>query len=71
MLRGVEVTPEKLVDLGTCAGACAAADAENRDGGGLFGLSPGIRLGVATAAAEGRCAMSDAEILCDSLLDGP
>lgn len=69
--RGVEVTPEKLVDFGMFAGACTAADAENSDGGGLWGLSPGIRLGVATAEAEGRCTISDAEMLWDSLLDGP
>jgi hypothetical protein len=40
-------------------------------GGRLFGLSPGIRLGVATTMLEGRCAISDAEMLWDSLLDGP
>jgi hypothetical protein len=64
MFRGVEVVPEKLVDFGMILdGACDATDAD-MEGGGLFGLSPGIRL-------VGRCGISDAEILWDSLLDGP
>lgn len=69
MLRGVEVTPEKLVDFGmTLAGACET-DAD-MGGYGLLGLSPGIRLCIATAVLGGRCAMSDAEMLWESLLDG-
>jgi hypothetical protein len=51
-------------------GACDTTDAD-MEGGGLFGLSPGIRLGVAMAALDGRCAISDAEMLCDNLLEGP
>jgi len=67
--RGVEVTPEKLVDLGTTLldGACDMTDADMA-GGRLFGLSPGIRL---TTMLDGRWAISDAEMLWDSLLDGP
>jgi hypothetical protein len=64
MFRGVDVTPEKLVDFGMIlGGACDATDAD-MEGGGLFGLSPGIRL-------VGRWGISDAEILWESLLDGP
>src|SRR5690349_4744177 len=71
MLRGVDETPEKLVDFGiTLDGACDMVDADMA-GGRLFGLSPGIRLGVATTMVDGRWAISDAEILWDSLLDGP
>jgi hypothetical protein len=62
MLRGVEVTPEKLVDFGMVADAYDMVDAE-KEGGGLLGLSPGIRRGFVSAVLEGRCAMSDAEML--------
>lgn len=70
MFRGVEVTPEKLVAFGMFSAACDAADVGN-EGGGLLGLSPGIRLGVVSAMLDGRCAISDAEMLWESLLDGP
>lgn len=69
IFRGVEATPEKLVAFGLLAGAYDAVDAEKE--GGLFGLSPGLRLGVAKTEVEGRCAISDAEMLWESLLDGP
>jgi hypothetical protein len=69
MFRGVEVTPEKLVDLGMMlVGACETDD--DMDGGGLLGLSPGIRRWVAMVVVTGRGAMSDAEMLWESLLDG-
>lgn len=61
MLRGVDETPEKLVDLGmTFEGGCDTVEA---GGSRLLGLSPGIRLGAATTMLDGRCAISDAEML--------
>jgi hypothetical protein len=64
------VTPEKLVDFGMMlTGACDTTD-DDMEGNGLFGLSPGIRLCVAMVVLDGRWAMSDAEMLWESLLDG-
>jgi hypothetical protein len=70
MFRGVEAAPEKLVPLKWLGGGRDAVDAE-REGGGLFGLSPGMRFGVAIAVLEGWGALLYAEKLCESLLDGP
>jgi len=69
MFRGAALTPEKLVDFGMMlAGACDIADAADKEGGGLLGLSPGIRL---VTVLDGRCAISDADVLWVNLLDGP
>lgn len=69
IFREVEAAPEKLVLLEWSGSGRDTVDANEEDG--LLGLSPGIRFGVATAVLAGCGVMSDAEILWESLLDGP
>jgi len=69
MFRGVEATPEKLVDFGMTLAGASETDADMEEKG-LLGLSPGIRRCVAMLVEVGRGAISDAEMLWESLLDG-